>query len=247
MTPFEARPSGFILVTLLIASGLQYVRISENICAVFVRRYPNSIDTPFMASFSVATRYGGLMPFQSNEEQRIASRKSPFGMWSVHWRCPWKPERLALCPSASSHNPSFLSLGLPTIRSRAISVIFTTVSHSLSFCFLDFGAALTSFPSLQFFRVHSRAFLNSALSKISSLSLRLNSLISTYSFLIPRYSWKKSSRTIDPAIPIETDPIERYVLHFIIDAASPALTNRRIFSLTSSGMDWSPESCTSCP
>ena len=73
-------PRVLILVTLLIASGLQYVRISENICAVFVRRYPNSIGTPFIASFSVATRYGGLIPFQSNDEQSIASRKSPFGI-----------------------------------------------------------------------------------------------------------------------------------------------------------------------
>ncbi len=31
------------------------------------------------------------MPFQSKEELRIASRKSPLGKWSVHCRWPWKP------------------------------------------------------------------------------------------------------------------------------------------------------------
>src|SRR5450759_398167 len=124
---------------------------------------------------------------------------------------------------------------------------FTTVSHSLSFSFLVFGEGLKSFPSLQFFFVHSRAFINSSLSKISSFNRRLNSLISTYSLRIPRYSWKKSSRTIDPAIPIETEPMERYDLPFINDTASPARTNLRTFSLTSSGIDWSPESCTSRP
>ena len=64
----------------------------------------------------------------------MASMKSPLGKWSVHWRWPWKPPRMALCPRASSPQSSSARRGLPTIRSRAISVILTTVSQSRSFC-----------------------------------------------------------------------------------------------------------------
>ncbi len=56
MIPFRARPEGLMPVTRFMAAGLQYVRMSENIWAVLVRRYPKSIGTPFIASFSVATR-----------------------------------------------------------------------------------------------------------------------------------------------------------------------------------------------
>ncbi len=37
--------------------------------------------------------YGARMPFQSKELLRIASRKSPFGQWSVHCRCPGNRRR----------------------------------------------------------------------------------------------------------------------------------------------------------
>ena len=92
------------------------------------------MPAPLRASFSVATMYGARLPFQSKDELRMASRKSPFGKWSVHWRWPWKPAAIALWPCACSPRPIAASRGLPVIRSRAISAIFTLSSHSVSIC-----------------------------------------------------------------------------------------------------------------
>ena len=83
------------------------------------------------------------------------------GEWSVHWRWPWKPPRMALCPRASSPQSSSARRGLPIIRSRAIMVILTTVSQSLSFwarvrCF---SGGLYSRPSVQLAFVQARARL----------------------------------------------------------------------------------------
>ena len=72
--PVSSRP-----VTRFTAAGLQYVRTSAKICAVPVSRWPSSMHSPFRLSFSVATMKGSRMPVQSNDELRIASRKSPFG------------------------------------------------------------------------------------------------------------------------------------------------------------------------
>ena len=73
------------------------------------------------------------MPFQSNDELRIASMKSPLGKWSVHWRWPWKPagdgvvaERLL----AETHFRQARDCR-PSGRARSCA-IFTNVSHSLS-------------------------------------------------------------------------------------------------------------------
>ena len=141
---------------------------------------------------------------------------------------------MALCPNASSRKPKSRSFGLPIIRSRIMMVIFTTNSHSLSSCSRDFflSASLVSSPSfdLQFFSVHSIAFLNSSGSKISNCTRRLISLMSTYSLRMPRYSWKKSALTIEPAIPIETDPMDRYDLPFMEATAIAALAKRNSFS-----------------
>jgi hypothetical protein len=84
MIPFAASPARSLPVTRLTASGLQYVRTSLKICAVFVNRCPSSIAAPFRLSFSVATICGRRIPFQSKLEQSIASIKSPLGMKSVH-------------------------------------------------------------------------------------------------------------------------------------------------------------------
>ncbi|MNP61597.1 hypothetical protein D3C76_1568030 [compost metagenome] len=93
--PFAAAPSSLCPVTRSTEFGLQYVRTSAKICAVFVSKYPNSMPTPFKLSFSVATTKGARIPFQSKEEFSIVSIKSPFGEWSVHCRCPWNPEAMA--------------------------------------------------------------------------------------------------------------------------------------------------------
>ena len=47
------------------------------------------------------------MPFQSKELFSMASMKSPLGQWLVHWRWPWNPARMALCPRASSPQIEF--------------------------------------------------------------------------------------------------------------------------------------------
>ena len=73
------------------------------------------------------------MPFQSNDEFKIASMKSPLGRWSVQCRWPWNPATRALWPSASSPKPSSANRGLPTIMSRAIMAIFTDHSQTRSF------------------------------------------------------------------------------------------------------------------
>jgi hypothetical protein len=45
------------------------------------------------------------------------------------------------------------------------------------------------------------------------------SVRSTLSLRIPRYSWKKFGSTIEPAIPIHAEPIERYDLPRIVATA----------------------------
>ena len=50
----EELPVKALPVTRFTASGLQYVRTSENICEVLVSKWPNSMATPFKLSFSVA-------------------------------------------------------------------------------------------------------------------------------------------------------------------------------------------------
>ena len=79
MIPPAAAPASSWPVTRFTAAGLQYVRTSAKICAVPVSRWPNSIDAPFSESFSVANTNASRMPFQSNDELRIASMKSPLG------------------------------------------------------------------------------------------------------------------------------------------------------------------------
>ena len=71
--------------------------------------------------------------------------------------------------------------------------------------------------------------------------------MSTLSTRIPRCRSKNAWSTIEPAMPIETAPIERYDLPRMIAIASPARANRRSFSRTSAGIEPSPASCTSCP
>ncbi len=77
--------------------------------------------------------------------------KSPLGMWSVHCRWPWKPPTIALWPSASSPKPMAASFGLPCIRSRPMSAIFTEISQSLSSWARErrFSGWLWSSPSAQ--------------------------------------------------------------------------------------------------
>ena len=138
--PPAARPVNSLPVTRFTASGLQYVRTSENICPQPVNNLPNNIATALQASFSVATTYASRIPFQSNVLHIKASVKSPFGFQSVHWRWPWKPAAIALWPIASSKKPISRSFGLPFIKSRTMRVIFTTNSQSASlparsFCF----------------------------------------------------------------------------------------------------------------
>jgi hypothetical protein len=77
--PLLACPVSGWPVTRFTAAGLQYVRTSAKMLALFVSRWPKSMATPFRQSFSVATRYGSRMPFQSKLELSMASRKSPFG------------------------------------------------------------------------------------------------------------------------------------------------------------------------
>ena len=48
------------------------------------QQVPSSMVAPFSESFSVANTCGALIPFQSKLELRIASMKSPLGLWSVH-------------------------------------------------------------------------------------------------------------------------------------------------------------------
>jgi len=135
-------------------------------------------------------------------------------------------------------NPSFLSLGFPTIRSRAIIAIFTTISHSLSFLALE-------------------KILHSGLYLLYNIFLSRQELFHTppYQDLFIQSSvefthvdifiahakvfLEKVLLTIEPAIPIETEPIDRYDLPFIYAADNPARTKRRIFSLTSSGIELS--------
>ena len=118
---------------------------------------------PLRLSFSVAKTCGARTPFQSKLELRIASMKSPLGAWSVHWRWPWKPPRMALRPIASSPKPSSARRGLPTRMSLVIRVILTTVSQSRSsssrlFCL---SGVLRSAPSVQFAFVQASAASNS--------------------------------------------------------------------------------------
>lgn len=87
--------------------------------------------------FSVARTNASRMPFQSKEEFSTVSMKSPFGIWSVHCRWPWKPPAIALCPSASSRKPFSASFGLPAMRSRPIMVILTTYSQTFSWSACD--------------------------------------------------------------------------------------------------------------
>ena len=133
MMPCLARPFSPLPVARFTDSLFQKVRTSANMAARFVSKYMSSMQTPLRESFSVAIRYGARAPFQSKDVFSIASRKSPFGQWSVHWRCPWKPARIALRPTASSPKPISPSLGLPTIMSRTTIAIFTTYSQSRSF------------------------------------------------------------------------------------------------------------------
>ncbi len=108
------------------------------------------------------------MPFQSNEVFIKASAKSPLGMWSVHWRCPWNPPAMALCPKDSSLNPISFNFGLPHIKSRNTINILTTYSQSASSSirFFFFLGVLKSVPSLtlQYFSVHAIALVYSVLS-----------------------------------------------------------------------------------
>ena len=134
MMPPAARPVSRRPVTRSTASGDQNVRTSAKSCARLVSRCSRSIEAPLSVSFSVAKVTASRMPFQSNDELRIASGKSPSGRKSVHWRCPWNPPAMALCPMASSSKPISASFGLPCIRSRKMSVIFTTYSQTASFC-----------------------------------------------------------------------------------------------------------------
>ena len=62
---------------------------------------------------------------------------------------------------------------------------------------------------MQYFLTQAIAFSNSSGSYIPrSIRLRI-STSSTLSFLMPKYFWKKSVSTIEPAMPIVTLPIER--------------------------------------
>ena len=94
----------------------------------------------------MATIMGSRMPFQSKEELSSASIMSPLGKWSVHWRWPWKPAAMALCPQLSSTKPMAASFSLPIIRSRAIMVIRMQVS-STSRCFSGLWRTSSGFLS----------------------------------------------------------------------------------------------------
>ena len=164
--PPAARPVSSFPVTRFTASGLQYVRTSLNICPQPVSKLPNNMATALQESFSVANTYALRIPFQSNVLHIRASVKSPLGFQSVHWRCPWKPAAMALCPMASSLKPISRSRGLPFIKSRTIRVIFTTNSQSASFCSRVFcrSGRFFSHPSfvLQYFSVQAMAFAYSS-------------------------------------------------------------------------------------
>jgi hypothetical protein len=76
---------------------------------------------------------------------------------------------------------------------------------------------------------------------------RTSSVMSTTSVRMPREDWKKSWSTIDPAMPIETPPRERYDLPRISATASAARTKSSSLRSTSSGIEASVESWTSRP
>ena len=170
--------------------AVQHVLMSENICGSPVKRCCKSIVTPLSVSFSVANTKGSRIPFQSKEELRMASEKSPSGMKSVHCLCPWNPPAMALCPRASSPNPMSARRLLPCIRSRKIIVILVTYSHipSNSSRLILKCCGFRSSPScvMQFFRTHLMARPYSSWSYIPNLTRLSISEQSTYSFLIPR-------------------------------------------------------------
>jgi len=67
--PLAASPSGFILLLFLLlqdSSMCGYQRTSVLYWSADIQKAWHSV----IASFSVATRYGGLIPFQSKDEQR---------------------------------------------------------------------------------------------------------------------------------------------------------------------------------
>ena len=63
------------------------------------------------------------------------------------------------------------------------------------------------------------ALANSSLSYMPSFTRWMISLMSIDSLRMPKYSWKKSGLTIEPAMPIDTLPIERYDLPLIVATA----------------------------
>ncbi len=159
---------------------------------------------------------------------------------------------MALWPMASSLNPSSSRRGLPCMRSFIIIIILTMNSQSWSFCsrVLAFSGRLPmSSPSLtmQCSRVQAMAFSNSSGSYMPSVMRRIISVRSTLSLRMPRYSWKKSGLTMEPAMPMHAEPIDRYDLPRIVATACAARAKRNIFSATSAGMESSSRSCTSCP
>ena len=52
---------------------------------------------------------------------------------------------------------------------------------------------------------------------------------------------------MEPAMPIDVPPIDRYDLPRMVATARPALANSSSFSRTSAGIESSPASCTSRP
>ena len=71
--------------------------------------------------------------------------------------------------------------------------------------------------------------------------------MSTASTRMPRYFSKNGWSTMEPAMPIDTPPRERYDLPRRIAAAMPARAKRRILAWTSSGIVPSVASWTSRP